>query len=469
MSTLASPSLATRSPVEGGRGRSALRTERSIALIRVAVLAAVVAVYFSGIAIRGSLGPPALVVLGLACLYAFACLLMFAREEVLSFRAQVATLLTDIALVTLWVQATGGARSQFWTLYLIVVVSVGLRFGLTETLGVAAGLAILHVSVLMGAEGAEPTDMIYRPSLLVVVGFAVGVLSYQRSVQRRERRALAALAREREHELGEERAEVARLRRVDLARTEFVAVAAHEFRSPLAAIIGVLSTLKTHNDALQPYVRDELIDGAAGQAERLARLVEDLLTISRIEDGVLRLSMEPVDARDLVSDAVRSSGTAGRVHIELGRVDPVVCDVDAVIRVLTNLLDNARKYSPEGAPIALSLSQDDEVVRFSIRDTGDGVPEEERAAIFERFRRREGSGKPGAGLGLYISRGLVQAHGGELTVTDAREGGADFSFWLPRRLPGTHAVAVGPPTVEPDEAFVEADVSPITATTADPR
>ena len=469
MSTLASRTLAAPTPAEGGRHLSALRTERSIALIRVTVLAVVVAVYLSGIAIWGSLGPPALVILGLACAYAFACLLWFARDDSVSFRTQLATLLTDIALVTLWIQATGGARSQFWTLYLIVVASVGLRFGMLETLGVAGGLALLHVSVLMGAVGVEPTDLIYRPALLVVVGFAVGVLSYQRSVQRRERRALARLAQTREHELGQERAEVERLRRVDLARTEFVAVAAHEFRSPLAAIIGVLSTLKTHGEALQPYVRDELIDGASAQAERLARLVEDLLTISRIEDGVLRLSMEPVDAKDLITDAVRSSGTAGRVHIELGRADPVVCDVDAVIRVLTNLLDNARKYSPEGAPIVLSLSQDDERVSFSIRDSGDGVPEDDRAAIFERFRRREGSDKPGAGLGLYISRGLVQAHGGELTVADAREGGAEFSFWLPRRLPGLHAVAVGPPSAEPDEEISPSDVSDVTAAAAGSR
>ena len=461
MSTLASRTPAARPPPEGGRRLSALRTERSIALIRVTVLAVVVAVYLSGIGIRSSLGPPALAILAMACVYAFACLLWLARDEVVSFRTQLATLLIDIALVTLWIQATGGARSQFWTLYLIVVASVGLRFGMMETLGVAAGLAILHVSVLMGAEGVEPTDLIYRPTLLVVVGFAVGVLSYQRSVQRRERRALANLAQTREHELGEERAEVARLRRVDLARTEFVAVAAHEFRSPLAAIIGVLSTLKTHGESLQPYVRDELIDGASDQAERLARLVEDLLTMSRIEDGVLRLSMEPVDARDLISDAVRSSGTAGRVHIQLGRVDPVVRDVDAVIRVLTNLLDNARKYSPEGAPIMLSLAQDDERVRISVRDSGEGVPEEDRAAVFERFRRREGSGKPGAGLGLYISRGLVQAHGGEMSVSDAREGGAEFSFWLPRRLPGPHAVAVGPPSA--DEELSASDVSAVTA------
>lgn len=469
MSTLASRTLATRPPAEGGLRLSALRTERSIALIRVTVLAVVVTLYLSGIGIRSSLGPPALALLAIACVYAFACLLVFGGDESVSFRAQLATLLVDIALVTLWIQATGGARSQFWTLYLIVVASVGLRFGMIETLGVAAGLAILHLSVLMGAKGVEPSDLIYRPALLVVVGFAVGVLSYQRSVQRRERQTLAALAETRGQELGQEREEVARLRRVDLARTEFVAVASHEFRSPLAAIIGVLSTLKTHGDALQPYVKDELIDGASAQADRLARLVEDLLTMSRIEDGVLRLSMEPVDVRDLIMEATRASGTSGRVHVELGRADAVVCDIDAVVRVLTNLLDNARKYSPEGAPIVLSVSQGDGRVRFAVRDAGEGVPEEDRETVFERFRRVDGLGKPGAGLGLYIARGLVQAHGGELTVNAAREGGAEFAFWLPRRVPGIHAVAVGGPDEARRDDLPDLGVTDVTAAVAGTR
>jgi signal transduction histidine kinase len=463
MSTLASRTLASRPGVERGLGRSALKTERSISLIRVTVLATVAAVYLTGIGIRSSLGPPALAVLIFAGLYAFVCLLVVARDDAVSFRVQAATLLIDISLITLWVQATGGEHSQFWTLYLIVIVSAALRFGLLETIGVAVGLALLHASVLMGGLGVDRAELVYRPALLIVTGFAVGVLSYQRTVQRRERQELEALAEIRTSELGKEREEVARLRRVDLARTEFVAVAAHEFRSPLAAIIGVLSTLKTHGDALQSYVRDELIDGASGQAERLARLVEDLLTMSRIEDGVLRLSMEPIDVRDLIAEATRSSGTATRVHVRLGRVETVVCDVDAVVRVLTNLLDNARKYSPEGTSIALSVAQDAERVRFAIRDEGAGVPPEERESIFERFRRADGSSQPGAGLGLYISRGLVQAHGGELTVGDARGGGAEFAFWLPKRLPGVHAVAVGGPDEVSRMDLPEPEVTEITA------
>ena len=356
-------------------------------------------------------------------------------------RARVVTLITDILLITLWVQATGGPRSEFWTLYLIVVVSAALRFRLTETLGIALGVTVLHLSVSWAQDGGLARDqLIYRPALMLATGFAVGVLAYQRAVNRRERNALEALVQSRGHELGQERAEVERLRRVDLKRSEFVAVAAHEFRTPLAAVLGVLSTLKTHGDALEPAVKIELIEGAQAQAERLARLVDDLLTASRIEDGVLRLHPERVKPRVLVADAERASGTADRVQVELHRVDPVVCDADAIVRVLTNLLDNAKKYSPENAPIVISVTQNHEAVRFAVRDAGPGVRTEDRDAVFERFRRLGANSKPGAGLGLYITRGLVEAHGGTVTIGDAPEGGAEFAFTLPRWVDSTPAL-----------------------------
>jgi signal transduction histidine kinase len=140
-----------------------------------------------------------------------------------------------------------------------------------------------------------------------------------------------------------------------------------------------------------------------------------------------------VKPRTLVADAERASGTSGRVHVELHRVDPVVCDADAIVRVLTNLLDNAKKYSPEDAPIVIAVSQDERFVRFAVRDHGPGIDPADRETVFERFRRLGDGAKPGAGLGLYISRGLVEAHGGEVTVGEAAEGGAEFAFTLPRR------------------------------------
>jgi len=223
------------------------------------------------------------------------------------------------------------------------------------------------------------------------------------------------------------------LRRVDSAKSEFVAVAAHEFRTPLAAIIGVLSALRDHDAALTAQHRIELIDGAAAQARRLARLVDDLLTISRIEDGALRLALVPTDPRRLLSEAAQASGMTGRLVISIGKVGKVRCDPDAAIRVLTNLLDNARKYAPADSKVRVVVELDGEMVRFRVADEGPGIPPEDRQGIFERFRRLEGgTAKPGSGLGLYICRGLVEAHGGTISVGEAPGGGAEFTFTLPR-------------------------------------
>ncbi len=441
MTAMAQAALPKAAALDGGPGSSALRSERSIAIIRIAIVGVVMWIYFSSLGIRRPLGPEAIVILGLAGLYGVVTLLALIGDQLPSIRARLVTLVVDILLITIWVQSTGGPRSEFWTLYLIVVVSAALRFRLIETLAVALGVTVLHLSVTFAQDGGlSSAQLIYRPALMIATGFAVGVLAYQRAVHRRERNVLEALAQSRGQELGQERAEVERLRRVDLKRSEFVAVAAHEFRTPLAAVIGVLSTLKTHANALEEDVRNELIEGAQAQAERLARLVDDLLTASRIEDGVLRLHPERVKPRVLLADAERASGTMDRVQVELHRVDPVVCDADAIVRVLTNLLDNAKKYSPEDAPIVISVSQDADAVRFAVRDAGPGVSEEDRETVFERFRRLGGNGKPGAGLGLYITRGLVEAHGGVVTVGDAPEGGAEFAFTLPRWVDSSASV-----------------------------
>jgi two-component system sensor histidine kinase KdpD len=268
---------------------------------------------------------------------------------------------------------------------------------------------------------------------MVITGFAAGVLSQQRHVHRRRGAEFQAVAEERSRELTEERAEVERLRRVDLAKSEFVAIAAHEFRTPLAAVIGVLGALRDHGTALPEDQRSEIIDGAAAQAARLARLVDDLLTIARIEDGVVRLDLRPTDPRDLLAEATEAAGMADRLVVTVGEVGEVRCDRDAIVRVLTNLLDNARKYSPIGSSVGVTVDAEGDRVRFAVADEGTGIPEDERAEVFERFRRLDGgSSKPGTGLGLYICRGLVEAHGGTIAVGDGPGGGAEFSFTLPR-------------------------------------
>ena len=307
----------------------------------------------------------------------------------------------------------------------------------------AFGLAILHEAFLLGARRVEWQPLVYRPMIIIIFGFAVGALSYQRAAHHRERRAVERIAEARARALGREREEVARLRQVDLARTELMAVAAHELRTPLAAILGVLDTLRDHGGALADEVRAELIDGAEGQAERLSRMVEDLLTMSRIEDGVLRLSMVEIDPRDLVDDATVAAGRQGQVMVEVGAVGSVVCDVDAMVRVLTNLIDNAGKFAPPGEMITRR------------RVAGRG------ARVLRRPRSRPGHPARGAGVGLRslpspgrrvgAGRGSRSVHragsrpGARRRARGRRRsrGGAELSFWLPSRDPGEHAVDVG--------------------------
>ncbi|GIV00631.1 MAG: hypothetical protein KatS3mg014_2246 [Actinomycetota bacterium] len=433
----------TRAPV-----CDALRTERWIAVVRLAVVLVVIEIHVLSRVTGLTRGPVALLVLALALAYAIAALFLFGPHEP-SIAVRAAVLLIDTAFVTGWVLVTGGAPSEYWALYLIVVISAGMRFDLVTTMGVAAGIDVLYGALVLAGRDLPRELALYRLSLMLITGFAVGMLAQQRALHRRRGQQLQAEVEERTRELSTHRQEVERLRRVDLAKSEFVAVAAHEFRSPLAAIIGVLSALRDHDGALTAQHRSELIDGAAAQARRLARLVDDLLTVSRIEDGALRLTLVPTDPRTLLSEAAQASGMTGRLVISVGRVGKVRCDPDAIIRVLTNLLDNARKYAPPDSKVRIAVEREGDMVRFRVADEGPGIPQEQREGIFERFRRlEEGSAKPGSGLGLYICRGLVEAHGGTISVGEAEGGGAEFTFTLPRATKEDEAAAPSEPEVE---------------------
>jgi signal transduction histidine kinase len=394
----------------------------------MAVVAVVADVYLISIGIRPAVRPLAPSVLVLAAVYAIWSLLARPDETMPTNRFRAATLLVDATLITLWLVATGGTNSEYWTLYLIALVAVAMRYSLVETFFSALGLAVLYVIVLSINGGASPAAVLSRLPVLLIAGFALGVLAQQRRTHQVQRELLAQIAEDRSQALAEEQALVARLREVDLAKSEFVAVAAHEFRTPLAAILGVFSTLRTHGDSLDPSLREELLVGAETQAQRLGRLVDDLLTVARIEDGALRLDVQPIEAEWLVSHAIQVSRTGDRV-----RAETIWCDADHMVRVLTNLIDNARKYSPPDGTIFITVAQGPSTVSVSVRDEGPGIPKERRAEVFDRFRRLgEKPKKPGAGLGLYITRSLVEAHGGTIRVDEAPGGGADFNFTIPQ-------------------------------------
>ncbi len=431
--------------VRGGLSPEELRTERSVALIRMAVVLVVAVVYLNSGGMAKITGPLAVSILALAALYSVWSLLARPYETVWANRFRAAIFLADAVLITMWCLATGGPDSEYWALYLIAIIAVAMRFDVPETLFSALGLALLYVLVMSIDDGLSRAALLSRPALMLITGFAVGALARQRRTNQDQRELLVGMAEERSRALAEEHATVARLREVDLAKTEFVAVAAHEFRTPLATILGVIGTLRTHGDALDPSIREELLEGAQVQAQRLARLVEDLLTVSRIEDGALRLDVRPANLEEVVAEAVQSSGTTDVVRVELHGIAEVHCDRDRMVRVLSNLLDNARKYSPPDGAIFVTVTEDERSVFLSVRDQGLGIPKERREEVFERFRRLvDKSDRPGWGLGLYITRCLVEAHGGSIRVEEAPGGGAEFLFTLPKAQTGGAPTAPRP-------------------------
>jgi signal transduction histidine kinase len=219
-----------------------------------------------------------------------------------------------------------------------------------------------------------------------------------------------------------------------LRRAEFVAQVAHDVRTPLAAVIGSVQTLRQRGEQLSPEQRDALLAVIASEADRVARFVDDLFDAARIDADGFTYSFEDVDVAALVAEAVAAGGAGRDVAIERLLDDglPAVRGDRARLRqVLGNLLENAIAYAP-GSPVEVAASLDDGQVTISITDHGAGIPLSEQELIFEQFGRGSGVGQPGTGLGLYISRAIAEAHGGTLEVISTPGEGATFSLRLPQ-------------------------------------
>jgi signal transduction histidine kinase/GAF domain-containing protein len=222
-------------------------------------------------------------------------------------------------------------------------------------------------------------------------------------------------------------------------RSDFVSTVSHELRTPLAAIYGAALTLQRPDLTLDDAQRGNLLDVIATESERLARTVNDILWASRLDTERVQLEVGVHDPRDLTRAVVN----AARVHlppaVELSfscnsGLPPIVGDPDKVRQVLTNLVDNAIKYSPDGGAVDVTISHVANSVRFSVADEGLGIPSSEQRRIFDKFYRVDPNlsrGVGGTGLGLYICRELVRRMNGTIWV-ESREGeGSLFSFELP--------------------------------------
>jgi signal transduction histidine kinase/putative methionine-R-sulfoxide reductase with GAF domain len=229
-------------------------------------------------------------------------------------------------------------------------------------------------------------------------------------------------------------------RALETMRTEFVSTVSHELRTPLAAIYGAAMTLRRGDVALDEGQRATLLDVVSGEADRLARTVNDILWASRLDTDSLHVTIQNCDPVQLVRDVVEAQRAhLDRAHeLELDVEDglpPVSGDPDKVGRVLINLVDNAVKYSPDGGRVDVSVRLLGSRVRFSVTDQGLGVPAAEHRRIFEKFYRLDPNmnrGVGGTGLGLYICRELVRRMDGRIWVDSRGLGrGSAFHVELP--------------------------------------
>jgi PAS domain S-box-containing protein len=247
------------------------------------------------------------------------------------------------------------------------------------------------------------------------------------------------VVREAQDRLGEalesQRSANATLEKLDRTKTEFLSIVSHEFRTALTGIQGFSELIR--DGGLEPDEVRAYGGYIFNDADRVNRLIGDMLDLDRMESGRMSIRTTDVDINEVLSDAIARAGSSPTVEFKADldpRLPIVVGDRDRLVQVVSNLVNNAVKYSPDGGTVTLSSRSEGGSALVSVTDTGVGIPPDEIGHVFERFRRvRSGAAQsiPGTGLGLTIVKQIVEMHGGKIWVESAVGHGSAFHFTLP--------------------------------------
>jgi two-component system sensor histidine kinase KdpD len=239
------------------------------------------------------------------------------------------------------------------------------------------------------------------------------------------------------------RAELARrahrvevLQETDKLQKALLNSVSHNLRTPITSIAGAINSLLEDGALFDAATQRRLLETAQNEAAKLNRLVQNLLDMSRLEGGVIRVKTEPCDVHEVVGAALEQVGESARQRQISITIDPclplVPMDQVLIVQVLTNLADNALKYSPVDSPIEIDARLNDGQLEIRVADRGKGIQEQDLERVFEKFfRQASPEGPRGAGLGLSICKGFVNAHGGRIWARCRRRGGTEISFFLP--------------------------------------
>jgi K+-sensing histidine kinase KdpD len=334
-------------------------------------------------------------------------------------------------------------------LLVLAVVAAGLVGGVRASVATAVVAAaafnlafISPYGTLKVTAGEDYVALGVFLAVALVVGLLVTAEVERRRVAEAGRADLARLyaelqasTAERDRLLDEaDRAQM--LQRIDEERSALLRSVSHDLRTPLAAIRAVASDLRD-GVAYDDATRVELLSTVCDEAERLDRIVANLLSMSRIEAGAFRPERQAVDVHELLAERVRRlRNLFRRVRVQLELPDdlPLVDgDYSQLDQVFTNLLENAARHAPPGSIVRVSGRRCGDMVELRVSDEGIGIPDWERGKVFEPFRRGEGSAS--SGVGLAICKAVVEAHGGRIAVERTPGGGATFVVTLCVRTP----------------------------------
>ncbi len=231
-------------------------------------------------------------------------------------------------------------------------------------------------------------------------------------------------------------ADVTRLRRLDEVKTGLISTVSHELKTPLTSVRLAIHILLSEKIGPLSDKQSEVLEAAREDSDRLYRVIEDLLDISRIESGRAGIRLKPMNPEDLVvqaTDKIRAAFVDHGINLSLevpGDVPPVLADPGRIPLVFDNLLSNALKYTPIGGQVRVTARREDGLVRFAVEDTGIGIEPEYLTRVFEKFFRVPGQEHIDSGLGLTIAKEIVEAHGGTIEAASQVGRGAKFSFTL---------------------------------------
>jgi signal transduction histidine kinase len=303
--------------------------------------------------------------------------------------------------------------------------------------GLVAFLLALFATLIVGLVVFFLLTRRLRTLSAAVQGFQGGDLA--RRVEARGTDELGALGRSFNGMAATIEADVEKLRHAERLRRDLVGNISHDLRSPLTSLQGSLETLAMKDPLLTSGERRSFLDIGLRNAGSLQKLVEELFELATLEARQAPLKREPVQVADLAQDvALKLAPQAGKAGVRLDVDQPrelplVACDIGMIERVLTNLIDNALRFTPAGGSVKVGLERENGGVRVSVADTGAGISPEDLPHVFERFYRADKSrdrATGGAGLGLAIARQIVELHGGALDVHSRVGEGASFSFTL---------------------------------------